>query len=212
MLGKGNTAEVFDYGDGKVLKLFLSGYPKEYAMLEFKNAIEVFRLGLPVPKPYEMVVSKQRDGIVYEKIEGRILADIFNEDKGDKNIILRDFACLHRKWLNLHSGNVLSYKVFLKTVGKEASDESILTGIDALPDGDYLLHGDFHLENILITPDTSPVVIDFMNVCRGPALYDIARTYFLLSRRDYSTADLYLKEMGTEKEAITPYLKFVPYL
>lgn len=212
MLGKGNTAEIFDYGDGKVLKLFLPGYPKEYAMLEFQNATEVFRLGLSVPKPYEMVVSKQRDGIVYEKAEGRTLAESLNEGREDKNIILRDFACLHRKWLSLHSGNVLSYKVFLRTVVKEAADESLLTGIDVLPDGDCLLHGDFHPENILVTPDASPVVIDFMNVCRGPALYDIARTYFLLSRRDSSIAELYLKEMDTEKEAIAPYLKFVPYL
>ncbi len=28
LIGKGNTAEVYDAGEGKILKLFVKGYPK----------------------------------------------------------------------------------------------------------------------------------------------------------------------------------------
>ena len=60
MLGKGNTAEVFEYGEGKVCKLFFAGYPKEAVEREYRNATEVQRLGLPVPKVYETVVLDVR--------------------------------------------------------------------------------------------------------------------------------------------------------
>ena len=45
-IGKGNTAEVFKYGEDKVCKLFYEGYPPEYVELEYKNAREVFKLKL----------------------------------------------------------------------------------------------------------------------------------------------------------------------
>ena len=63
MVGVGNTAEVFDYGDGKVCKLFYQGYPKEAVEREYRNAKEVERLGLPVPKVFELVESEGRTGI-----------------------------------------------------------------------------------------------------------------------------------------------------
>ncbi len=33
LIGKGNTAEVFDMGDGKILKLFIAGYPMGNAVV-----------------------------------------------------------------------------------------------------------------------------------------------------------------------------------
>lgn len=64
-----------------------------------------------------------------------------------------------------------------------------------MPDDDCLLHGDFHPNNILVMPNGTPVIIDFMNVCHGPALYDVARTYVLIKEYDGSLADRYLKEI-----------------
>ena len=47
--------------------------------------------------------------------------------------------------------------------------------IDKLADGDTLCHGDFHPGNILLSGDGA-FIIDFMNVCCGNYLYDVART------------------------------------
>ena len=50
ILGKGNTAEVIEYGIGKVCKLFNEGYPREYAELEFQNAKVMKKEGISVPE------------------------------------------------------------------------------------------------------------------------------------------------------------------
>ena len=57
--------------------------------------------------------------------------------------------------------------------------------------------------------DGSPVVIDFMNVCRGPALYDVARSYFLIKQADAGLADKYLKKMHVQGCDIATFLDVI---
>lgn len=210
MVGAGNTAEVFDFGDGKVCKLFYEGYPKEAVEREFWNATEVHRQGLPVPKVFEMVESEGRTGIVYEKIAGKSMLECIFENSGKVGFYLEEFVRLQKNWLkeaSVHATSVLSYKEYLrmqiKGVGQE--EASLHEDINALPEGDTLLHGDFHPGNVLISTDHRPVVIDFMNVCRGPALYDVARTYFLLKEKDEAFGRAYLAKMEVSEEELLPF-------
>ncbi len=211
MVGVGNTAEVFDYGDGKVCKLFYEGYPKEVAEREFRNAKEVERLGFPVPKVFEMVESEGRTGIVYEKIIGKSMLECILENPDRAGFYLEEFVRLQKKWLkesSVQAASVLSYKEYLQMLlngaGQEA-EASLLEEINALPQGNMLLHGDFHPGNVLISADHRAVVIDFMNACRGPVLYDIARTYVLLKERDEAFGRSYLAKMEVSEEEIETF-------
>lgn len=211
VLGKGNTAEVLAYGNGKVCKLFFEGYPKEYIEHEYQNANAVYRLNLTVPEPFEIVSIGPRSGIVYERIDGEKLSDrlLKGTDIGD---LLDLFISVHRKWLAKRSDNIVSYKEFLSTIigGNEAGHQELMEEISALPDDNCVLHGDFHFENVLIKQGSgTPVVIDFMNVCCGPVLYDIARTFFLLCRMNPSAAKRYLEKMNVSETDIAPYVQVI---
>ena len=92
---------------------------------------------------------------------------------------------------------------------KTAENPLLIQKILALPEGDCLLHGDFHPGNVLVKPDNTRVIIDFMNVCHGPALYDIARTFFLLQGRDKSIANEYLNRMGASDNDIMQYIEVI---
>ena len=50
-----------------------------------------------------------------------------------------------------------------------------------------------------------------MNVCRGPAVYDIARTYFLIKQFDGSLADKYLKCIDVSENDIAEYLNIIEF-
>jgi len=124
MVGVGNTAEVFDYGDGKVCKLFYEGYPKEAAEREFRNAKEVERLGFPVPKVFEMVESEGRTGIVYEKIIGKSMLECILENPDRAGFYLEEFVRLQKKWLkesSVQAASVLSYKEYLQMLLNKSS-------------------------------------------------------------------------------------------
>ena len=214
MVGVGNTAEVFDYGDGKVCKLFYPGDPGEAVDREYRNAKEAERLGLPVPKVFELVETGGRTGIVYEKIAGKSMLECIFENPEKAVFYLEEFVQLQKKWLKeaiVQSASVLSYKEYMRMqingVGQE--EASLFEEINGLPEGDTLLHGDFHPGNVLITTEHRAVVIDFMNVCKGPALYDIARTYFLLKEKDEAFGRAYLEKMEVSKETIEPFYKVI---
>lgn len=213
LLGKGNTAEVFEYTNGKVCKLFFEGYPHEYIGLELKNAQEMYRNKISVPQPFQMIKIENREGIIYERIEGKTLQNIIIETKEAVDTVLDMFVRLHLNIFAHHSKNVLSYKEYLIAMlkHKKMTNQMVFSKIIALPDDDYLLHGDFHPGNILVRSDETPVVIDFMNVCCGPVLYDIARTYFLMKQHSIYLANQYLKKMGVLENDISEYLNIIEF-
>jgi len=95
--------------------------------------------------------------------------------------------------------------------------------LSELSDGSTLCHGDFHPGNIFIS-EGQLTVIDFMNVCKGPLLYDVARTVFLVqytpmpeemsNRADIfefrqALAESYLKEMAVSQGMIKDFLSVI---
>ena len=54
-----------------------------------------------------------------------------------------------------------------------------LATLDRLPDGDALLHLDFHPDQVVLTR-RGPVVLDWMTAAQGHPLADVARTVILL--------------------------------
>lgn len=210
MLGKGNTAEVFEFEHGKVCKLFFEGYPQQFAEHEYQNAKEVFKLKLNIPKPFGLVTVNQRNGIIYEKVDGELL--LKHSEKSNIDKMLDIFTKIHQEWLGHHSNNVLSYKEYLSVLisNKGRKHNKLMEEICALPDDDCILHGDFHPNNVLIRlSDGVPVVIDFMNVCYGPTLYDIARTFFLIKQVNSSFANIYLNKMNVSIIDISPYVNVI---
>ena len=209
IIGKGNTADVLEYATGKVCKLFFDGYPQEYVELEYQNAKELFQLKLQIPEPLGVITIKERTGIIYERIDGETLLSLMNGNENEK--LLNMFASLHREWLHHHSDNVLSYKEYLTAMvqNRTRKNNILIEKINALPDDDFLLHGDFHPNNILIAKNDVPVIIDFMNVCHGPVLYDIARTFFLFKQENKNIANSYLRKMNVLEEDIAEYIHVI---
>ncbi len=228
IIGIGNTATVYELEESKVLKLFNQGYPKESVEKEFNNARAISNMGFIKPKAYEIVFLEEGIGIVYDKIEGESLLDWVMRT-GDVQSCALYMANLHKAILQNSISNVPNYKEFLKyNIVKALSENPIkqkeaLDMLDKLPDGNILCHGDFHPGNIFIS-DGQAIVIDFMNVCHGDFLYDIARTVFLveytpvpaevkeremLLQLKKTLADLYLIEMNVTREMIEDYISVI---
>ncbi|MCB2309149.1 phosphotransferase [Clostridium estertheticum] len=225
IVGVGNTATVYEWKEGKVIKLFYQGYPKEEVEKEFHNAKAISNMDFAKPKVYEIVFFEERIGIIYDKVEGESLLDWVMRT-GDVQQCAVYMAKLHKAIAQNRISNVPNFKEFLKcnilnvisTNSKKR--EEVLQMLDNLVNGDTLCHGDFHPGNILIA-NGHTMVIDFMNVCHGNFLYDVARTVFLVEytpapidvddreiflRFKKILADLYLMQMNVTREMIQDYL------
>ncbi|MBW7452995.1 phosphotransferase family protein [Paenibacillus sepulcri] len=228
IIGEGNTATVYEWEEGTVLKLFVQGYPKNAVEREFQNAKAINDMNFAKPKAYEIISCEERTGIVYDRVEGESLQDWVLKT-GDLQGCAEYMARLHRTIVQNNARNVPNYKEFLKSNILNAQpphlmeQEGALEILDKLKEGNTLCHGDFHPGNILLS-NGDTVVIDFMNVCRGDFLYDVARTVFLVEytpvpaeANDRETllhfkktlADLYLIEMNVTREMIQDYLSVI---
>ena len=225
-IGVGNTATVYEWNEEKVIKLFHYDYPRKSIEKEFQNAKIISNMGFQKPKAYGIVAYGERLGIIYDKIGGKSL-ETWVMETGDVEGCALYMANLHKKIISNTVTNVPSYKEFLRYNILRARGledrEKILSILDQLPDGNILCHGDFHPGNIFISGGQT-IAIDFMNICQGHFLYDVARTTFLIQytpvpeevkdkevllKLKRLLTDLYLVEMGITREMIQNYLTVI---
>lgn len=228
IIGIGNTATVYEWGKDKVIKLFHQDYPKDAIEKEFFNSIAIRNMNFEKPNAYEIIACKERIGIIYDRINGESLQDWVLKT-GDVQECAVYMASLHKLIIKNKIEGIPSYKDFLKFhISKAPSinlkqQKEVFVDIDLLPDGDTLCHGDFHPGNIIIS-NGRVITIDFMNICKGNLLYDIARTVFLLEYTPVPVeagnweellnfkkvlADLYLKQMKVSRDMIQNYLTII---
>jgi aminoglycoside phosphotransferase (APT) family kinase protein len=227
-IGEGNTATVYEWEEGTALKLFVRGYPENAAEREFLNVKAINEMNFAKPKAYDMIRYEGQIGIVYDKVEGETLEDWVLRT-GDLQGCAKHMAMLHKAIVRNNVSDVADYKPFLKynilnaTTAGLMEQEKALNSLDKLKAGDTLCHGDFHPGNILLSNGRT-MVIDFMNVCHGDWLYDVARTVFLVEytpvpvetddretmlQLKKTLADLYLVEMNVTREMIQDYLSVI---
>lgn len=207
IIASGNTADVIEQENNTICKLFKPDYPLMYIEHEFNNAKSIRGLGIDTPTPYKMIHLDERNGILYERVVGETLytklKDVADEEL---DVWIDKFAGLHRKVLSHHVDNVIDFKDFLKIHASNSSD--VISRIDSLENGDCLLHGDFHPGNVMVDTNNRLILIDMMNICKGPAKYDVARTYFLLEgNKEFQNK--YLKYMGYKVKELIPYLEVI---
>lgn len=210
LIAKGNTAEVFQYSDNKICKLFYLGYPKIYIEHEYENAKAVCQLGIKTPMAHKLVCVNGREGIIYDQVDGEELSSkMYGADEEKLTNWMGIFVSFHKELLEHQIDNVMDYKDFLKMFAADSVE--MIAKINKLEDGNCLLHGDFHPGNVMVDADERLTLIDMMNGCKGPTKYDIARTYFLLGN-DKKLQNKYLELMGCELKDIMSYLEVISLL
>ena len=227
IIGTGNTAVVYEWGEGRALKLFHRGYPKETVEKEFSNAKAISHMDFAKPRAYELIFREGQAGIVYDRVEGQLLLDWVIKTCDVQNCGIY-MARLHKEMLNYTIQNVPNYKESLEWGIKKASyvpsrQEEMMERLDRLPNGNTFCHGDFHPGNIFLL-DGKTTVIDFTNVCHGCFLYDVARAVFLVeytpvpaemeNKKEFlqlkkSLVTSYLTQMGVSRESIQDYLSVI---
>jgi uncharacterized protein (TIGR02172 family) len=181
----GRTAEIYAWKEGQVLKLFFDWFPTEAIEYEAQVAQRVYASGIPSPKPGELLTLAGRRGLVYERLDGPTMLNIFEKQPWQVKTLARRFAELHVEMHAITTTEPPSQHARLQRKIQEAKPlsetlrQAALQALAALPEGASLCHGDFHPGNILMTAK-GPVVIDWIDVTIGHPLADFARTALLV--------------------------------
>ena len=185
-LAQGRTAEVYLYGDGQVLKLFYDWVGKDRVDYEARLTRAAYHSGLPVPAVGEIIQVGERFGLVFERIEGHTMLNLFRRLPWRLNAYTKQFVDLHLHMHRMPSSAdlpgqrmVLEWKVSHASMLPRDVQDKLLTELNAMPDGEQVCHGDFHPGNILINTQGA-TIIDWIDASRGNPLADVARTVIIL--------------------------------
>ncbi|GAA1706133.1 hypothetical protein GCM10009808_25170 [Microbacterium sediminicola] len=190
-LAHGRSAEVFALGPNRVVKLAFEGIDAESVAQEAAASEVAFELGLTPVRCYGLTEEDGRHGIVLDRITGVPLTTL-----AERNILRlpevgRTLATEHLRVHSAHTDRLPDVRDFavelLETPPLSAltpqERAEVARRIRALPDGDTVVHLDFHPQNVFVLEDAptgqGPVVIDWQTAVRGQAASDVALTRLL---------------------------------
>jgi aminoglycoside phosphotransferase (APT) family kinase protein len=153
LMAQGRDCDIYDLGDGTVLRRSRSLYDQTPEARIIAYAAEH---GYPVPAVHEL----RDDGkdLVMEKVEGLTMLQAIEKKPWKIGAYGRLLGELH---VRLHELPAPDF-------------------VPKLDGGDRFLHFDLHPLNVMLSP-TGPVVIDWTNACSGPAGADIGRAWALMA-------------------------------
>lgn len=191
ILGRGRTAEIFAWGEGRALKLYRQGSHRSGIRREAEVSRRVHRAGLPAPAVYAadtedgLVEIEGRLGIVYDRIDGITMLHDLGRHPWRALAHARSLAELHARLHTVDGAGLPRLRDRLErslahargTISEEALE--MATGrLRTFPEGDRLCHGDFHPDNVLLTA-RGPVIIDWGPATQGHPAADVAWTILL---------------------------------
>lgn len=204
LLDRGMQAEIFEWGEGRVLRLVMEG-GGDAEMLA--REAEVMRAasagGVPVPAVDELLTIDGRPGMVMERIDGGPMLSAMLGRPWRLLPLVRRFGEIHAEMHGVQApeGVVTVQEWSRAQLAKLGGADAGLRAwaereLETLPSGDSLLHGDYHPLNLLMA-DGEPQVIDWPAASVGPAEADIARTRVLIEAAEPPNGSpVMLKLMG----------------
>lgn len=185
-IGQGRTADIFEYKDDKIIKLYKKDFPEDAINQEFLISNFAYSLGIHTPQPFELKDLNGRQGIIFQRISGFTLLKMMTMRPWSMNNHSRTLATLHSE-LHTHDAAgalrkqklVLSGNIKATPLLAEEEKEKIINYLEGLPDDNKLCHGDFHPDNVLF--DGDHWIVDWMTGMSGNPAGDVARTVLLFS-------------------------------
>jgi uncharacterized protein (TIGR02172 family) len=184
-VGKGRTANVYEYGDTKVVKLFNKDTNKywienEYLINQIANEFDC-----PTPIVYDLIELDGRSGIVFQKLSGNTISELLQKNPVDASELGVRTADAHA---NVHFAKTdklqdqtteIEGRINSNNLLKDQDKQKIINYLKTLPVSSNLCHGDLHPENYLVDHEHC-YIIDWTNAYSGHPASDIARTLLML--------------------------------
>jgi serine/threonine protein kinase len=207
------------YQDGDTLiKVFdENDWSKSEILTEGLNQARIEETGLNIPKILKVGTVDGKWALMMEYIEGKNLADLMREEPEKFDEYLDLFVSLQQE---IHTKKAPLLTTLKDKMTRKISSADLKATIRydlqlklrELGVTNVVCHCDFKPDNVLITADGTPYILDWSHTNQGNPNVDAAISYILfkLDGKDAEAEkylDLYCEKCGVEKNAI---LKWIP--
>ncbi|MCG6143276.1 phosphotransferase [Leptospira bandrabouensis] len=187
-LAIGRSADIFVLPENRILKLFFPEAKESEIDLEVTNTIEANKQGASMMRCYGKAKVGNRFGIIFDRLDGISLTKLPDKNPLELFRIAGKLAKLHYGIHSLKSDKFQDIKEILNHCLESAplsflnASEKVKakTYIANLPNGNSILHLDFHPENVIVE-GKNEIIIDWMTAAKGSPAADVAFTYLLFT-------------------------------
>lgn len=185
-IGQGANGKVYRIDPDTVVKVYLNPDALPEIHRERELARLAFVAGVPTAIPYDVVrIEGGGYGSVFELLNAASFAKLLiNGEKTPDEIADMSISLLkliHSKEIRSEilpdmKTVVLGWAGFLKDYLPPELFEKLYSLVSAVPEDAHLLHGDYHLKNIMLQNGES-LLIDMDTICHGHPIFELASMY-----------------------------------
>lgn len=182
----GRTASVYDWDEGRVLKIFKSCISYADIYQEMVQTQEARLVGIPVPRVYEIVRWDGHYGLIMDKVGGKVLEKALKDNPEECDALIERFADAVRKMhrtvvareplLDVRQKSIELCERLDPVLFSSRQRKIIRAVLEAVPEADTFVHGDCHTGNAILDGDTI-TFIDLMVCGKGHPVFDLLCMY-----------------------------------
>ena len=183
-IGAGANGIVYRIDRDTIVKVYKDSGALDDIRRERELARTAFIMGIPTAIPYDVVRVGETYGSVFELLNARSFAEILQEDSSNLEAVARESMkvahIIHslEAPANLPSENDVAME-WLGQIREYLSAEEyekFVSLIDALSGAGTMIHGDFHIKNIM-RQNGETLLIDMDTLSKGHPIFELAFMY-----------------------------------
>ena len=214
IIGKGSNGTVYR-DDEQVIKVYSEDADLSVIKREDEASKVMLTMKLPVVIAYDVVKVGNCYGTVFESIVTDSLAHTLRDHPEQFDELseeyVRLYSDIHHTVANKEQFMFVKdiYRKYIQDCSdwyEEAELSRLMDLVDGLPDGDVILHGDFHAGNIMMGDD-GLLLIDMADVSYGHPVFDLISTAVTQRLLLELNGPLAEQNTGMGKELITKLWK-----
>lgn len=184
-IGRGANGIVYRIDKDTVVKVYQNPDCLPDVQRERELARKAFVLGIPTAIPYDVVRVGDSYGSVFELLNSRSFSKLIAADPSGMDTYVDLYVDLMKKMHSTHvkpgdmpemKGIALNWVNFLRDYLPAGQAEKLVALVEAVPQRDTMLHGDYHTNNIVMQ-NNEVLIIDMDTLCVGHPIFELASMY-----------------------------------
>ena len=185
VIGNGFYGTVYRIDEETIVKVYESPDCLPIILNEQRLAKLAFVKGVPTAISYDTVKVGGSYGSVFELLKAQSFNDVLKKTPENFDVIMRKYvdflkvihgAEMEAGTLPMAKDSFISYLGAIRDQLTDEQYERLHELIAGLPDDLHLVHGDFHMKNIMLT-DNEPMLIDMDTISTGQPIFDLQALY-----------------------------------
>lgn len=182
IIGEGANGKVYRADRDTIVKVYKDADSLDSIKNERELARTAFIMGIPTAIPYDVVKVGDTYGSVFELLNAKSFCELMIEDPvSNLEFVAQESVKIAKimhstdapEDLPKQSDEAKAWTVQVERFFSDERNNKLKALIDAIPETGKMLHGDYHIKNIMYQ-NNETLLIDMDTLCTGHPIYELA--------------------------------------